>query len=69
MATYKISGLTLYTSYYMTPIPLRQFDWSCIDDNYDGAPDAGPQLHGRGATELEALFDYLIQHAEKYEEY
>lgn len=64
MATYKISGLTIHTDYDMTPIPLRQFDWSCTDDNYDGAPDAGVQLHGRGATEIEAILDYLQQYVE-----
>lgn len=64
MTTYKISGLTLHTSYEMTPIPMRQFDWSCVDDNYDGAPDAGIQLAGKGATEIEAIHDYLEQYLE-----
>jgi hypothetical protein len=61
MTTYTISGITLYTTYEFPSIPVRQFDWTCIDSDYDGAPDAGPQLHGTGATEVEAIVDYLTQ--------
>jgi hypothetical protein len=62
MATYKLpDGTTLYTSFVYPSIPIRQFDWSCVDDNYDGAPDAGPQCHGSGATEQEAINDYFEQ--------
>lgn len=61
MPTYKISGITLHTEYDFPPIPYRHLDWSCVDDNYDGAPDAGRQLHGSGATEIEAIHDYLTQ--------
>lgn len=33
--------------------------WHAIDtDTYDGAPDAGPQIVGTGATAHEALADY-----------
>lgn len=61
MTTYKISGLTLHTSYDYPPIPVRWMDWSCIDDNYDGAPDAGHHIVGHGKTELEAIYNYLEQ--------
>lgn len=60
MSIYKISGLTLHTSYDYPPIPTRQFDWSCVDDNYDGAPDAGNQIVGVGKTEVEAICNYII---------
>jgi hypothetical protein len=44
------------------PIPARQFDWAAVfGDEYDGAPDAGPQLIGRGETEAEAIADLLEQ--------
>ena len=36
--------------------------YMCVDDDtYDGAPDAGPQLIGRGDTEEESIHDYLDQ--------
>lgn len=62
MGTYKISGLTLHTTFVHPPIPMRQFDWQCIDDNYDGAPDAGWQCTGGGETEIEAIYDYLTNY-------
>ncbi len=62
MNTYKISGLILHTSYDCAPIPYRHMDWSCVDDDYDGAPDAGVQLHGTGKTEIEAILDYMEQY-------
>lgn len=34
--------------------------WTAYDaDRYDGAPDAGPQIVGNGATEREAISDLL----------
>jgi hypothetical protein len=36
--------------------------WHAYDTNtYDGAPDAGPQIVGHGATAVEALADYRAQ--------
>ncbi len=36
--------------------------FTCIDDNeYDGAPDAGPQLIGLGETQEEARADFMDQ--------
>lgn len=49
------------TYYYMTPIPLRQFDWTATLDGYDGSPDApAPSCCcGTGATELDAIKDLI----------
>jgi hypothetical protein len=33
--------------------------YRCIDDNYDGAPDAGRQTIGSGQTKIDALANYL----------
>ena len=57
MNTYKISGLTLHTSYDFPSVPTRRWDWSCTDDNYDGA-----QIIGTGETEIEAIYSYLDQY-------
>jgi ribosomal protein L37AE/L43A len=49
------------------PIPIRDFDWAAYDDNtYDGAPDAGKQCVGYGATEQEAIEDFNAQWAEMH---
>lgn len=49
-------GICVKTHDDYPPIPIRQFDWSAIDDNtYDGE---GCPI-GRGATELEAVTDLL----------
>lgn len=46
----------IHTHYDPKPIPLRQFDWSAYDDNYEpGCPI------GWGATEAEALADLAIE--------
>jgi hypothetical protein len=37
----------------------RSERWHAYDDDtYDGAPDAGPQIVGYGATPLDAINDY-----------
>lgn len=42
----------IVTEYWPKPIPLRQFDWSAVFDDYDeGAPI------GYGYTEAEAIAD------------
>ena len=51
-------GMKIRTEFVYPPIPLRQFDWSAVDDDtYDG--DGCPI--GRGATEAEAISDLLAQ--------
>lgn len=58
-----IKSLTLQpirTDYWAKPGPTRAYDWSAVFDNlYDGAPDAGPQWVGYGATEREAIINLL----------
>jgi hypothetical protein len=49
--------MNIKTHYWPTPIPLRQFDWSAVDDDtydYD-------QPIGYGATEQEAIDDLMDQ--------
>jgi len=33
--------------------------WCAYTENYDGAPDAGPQLEGYGGTESSAIDDLI----------
>ena len=51
----------IITNYDHPPIPVRSFDWSAVTDDYDGAPDAGWQPVGHGATEAEAIADLMEQ--------
>lgn len=61
MALHHISGITIRTNYDYPPIPVRQFDWSAIDDDtYDGAEDSSCPI-GHGATEEDAIEDLLEQ--------
>jgi len=55
------NGHVVNTSFDYPAIPLRNWDWSCVNDNYDGAPDAGRQIIGIGRTEQEAIINYLEQ--------
>jgi hypothetical protein len=48
--------MKIHTYFWMKPIPLRQFDWEAVYDNYDGAEDSN-DLIGHGATEAEAIAD------------
>lgn len=64
MRTRTINGIIIHTSFDYPPVPWRGDDWHAITDNYDGAPDAGWQPVGRGATEQEAIDDLLEQIAE-----
>lgn len=41
------------------PTPMRGWDYIASLDSYDGAPDGGPQLYGRGATMLEAIAELM----------
>lgn len=54
-------GLVIETSFDYPPIPVRDFDWSAVTDNYDGELDAGFQPVGRGRTEEAAIADLLEQ--------
>lgn len=61
MAFHKIDGINIRTSYDYPPIPVRQFDWSAIDDDtYDGADDSSCPI-GHGATEADAIDDLMDQ--------
>jgi hypothetical protein len=54
--------MTIKTTYWAKPIPLRNFDWSAIDDaTYDGP---GCPI-GHGATEAEAIRDLRTQLGEQ----
>jgi hypothetical protein len=48
--------MKIRTTHWAKPIPLRQFDWEAVDDNYE----AGCPI-GYGATEQEAINDLLSQ--------
>jgi len=52
--------MKIVTEFIYPPIPIRQFDWSAVDDDtYDGA-NAGEPM-GWGETEAEAVADLLEQ--------
>lgn len=54
--------MNIRATFIYPPIPLRQFDWSAIDDDtYDGE---GCPI-GYGATEDEAIADLLLQIEER----
>lgn len=59
--------MNLRTIYDPPPIPERQFDWQCYDeDSYDGAEDAGALAHclGFGLTEQAAIDNWYSQWCE-----
>ena len=62
------NGYIIHTSYCCPPIPVRHYDWAAVLDDYDGAPDAGPQYVGTGSTEEAAITDLLNQLEERDEE-
>ncbi len=47
------------TDFWKKPIPTRNFDWTAVLSDYDGAEDAGFQPVGYGSTEQEAIDDLL----------
>ena len=59
--------MKIVTHYDPPPIPVRNCDWSAVDDDtYDGAPDTHPPCPiGYGATEAEAVADLLLQIEER----
>jgi len=57
--------MKIVTHFVCPPIPLRQFDWSAIDDDtYDGAEDSHCPI-GYGATEAEAIADLMREIEER----
>ena len=50
----------LITTYNPPPIPVRQFDWTCIDENYEGG-----DIIGTGETEEAAIADYWEKKCQK----
>jgi hypothetical protein len=53
--------MKIVTNFWMKPIPLRQFDWSAVDDDtYEGGEDSNCPI-GYGATEQEAIQDLKEQ--------
>ena len=65
MTTHIINGLKVHTNFDYPPIPVRDMDWSAVDDNYDCDCDEDGFFStcpvGRGATEQEAIADLLQQ--------
>lgn len=58
----------IITSFIYPAIPIRDFDWCAVTEDYDGAPDAGRQFIGNGRTEEEAIADLKEQLDEDAEE-
>lgn len=56
------TGAKIVTNFVFPPIPIRQFDWLAVFDNYDGAEDSRCPV-GFGRTEAEAVAD-LLENAE-----
>ena len=53
--------MKIKTNYEYPPIPIRDFDWSAVDDDtYDGAEDSHCPI-GWGRTEEEAIADLMQQ--------
>jgi len=66
MAMHNINGIKVRTTHEYPPIPVRDMDWSAVDDDtydvdcdQDGYFSTSPV--GRGATEDEAIKDLLQQ--------
>ena len=66
MAMHNINGIKVRTTHEYPPIPVRNMDWSAVDDDtydvdcdQDGYFSTSPV--GRGATEDEAIKDLLEQ--------
>jgi len=66
MALHIINGVKIHTNHEYPPIPVRNMDWSAVDDDtydvdcdQDGFFSTSPI--GRGATEQEAIADLLDQ--------
>ena len=51
--------MKIRTDYWAKPIPLRQFDWSAVDDDTYGGDPRDPI--GYGGTEEDAIADLMAQ--------
>lgn len=49
-------SMKIITDFWMKPIPLRQFDWQAVTDNYEGGDPIG-----YGTTEEDAIVDLQEQ--------
>lgn len=70
MPLHIINGLKISTNFDYPPIPVRDMDWSAVDDStYDCDCDQDGFFStcpiGRGATEQEAIDDLLEQIEER----
>ena len=70
MPLHIINGLKVRTNFDYPPIPVRDMDWSAVDDDtYDCDCDEDGFFStcpiGRGATEQEAIDDLLEQIEER----
>jgi hypothetical protein len=65
MATHIINGVKIHTDHVQPPIPIRDFDWSAVTDDYDCDCDQDGffSTHpvGTGRTEQAAIDDLLEQ--------
>jgi hypothetical protein len=66
MAVHQINGVKVRTTFEFPPIPVRDCDWSAVDDDtYDCDCDQDGFFTncpiGRGTTEQEAIDDLLDQ--------
>lgn len=70
MAIHLINGVKVSTSFDYPPIPVRELDWSAVDDDtYDADCDEDGFFSicpvGHGATEQEAINDLMVQIEER----
>jgi hypothetical protein len=70
MTIHHINGIKVRTSFEYPPIPIRDMDWSAVDDStYDADCDEDGFFStcpiGRGETEQEAIADLLEQIEER----
>lgn len=70
MAIHLINGIKVSTNFDYPPIPVRDMDWSAVDDStYDCDCDEDGYFStcpvGRGATEQAAIDDLMAQIEER----
>lgn len=63
MSIHNINGVKIHTSHVQPPIPIRDFDWSAVTDDYDADCDQDGFFSshpvGEGPTEQAAINDLL----------
>lgn len=63
MSIHIINGVKIHTSHVQPPIPIRDFDWSAVTDDYDADCDQDGFFSshpiGEGPTEQAAINDLL----------